>query len=201
MTDPIFDYFDEFGRLMRRAVATDASGAMIATPAAIDWAIRAVNDATAAGNKIMLIGNGGSAAVASHMANDFSKNGGLRALALNDASVLTCLSNDYGYEHVFAKQIEWHARAGDVLIAISSSGKSPNILKGVEAARERGCRVLGLSGFGADNPLRGMADMNIHVPSDFYGFVEITHLAICHCILDCSMGLVRRGRSAAASVA
>src|SRR5262245_53987539 len=156
MTDPILDYFDEFGRLMRRATATDAGGATVETSAAIDWAIHAVKEATAAGHKIMLIGNGGSAAVASHMANDFSKNGGLRALALNDASVLTCLGNDYGYEHVFSKQIEWHGQAGDVLIAISSSGKSPNILNGVEAARARGCRVLGLSGFGADNPLRRM---------------------------------------------
>src|SRR5262245_65309265 len=80
------------------------------------------------GNTIMFIGNGGSAGIASHLAIDFAKNGGLRALALNDAAALTCLGNDLGYEAVFAKQLDFHARPGDMLIAISSSGMSANII-------------------------------------------------------------------------
>ena len=94
----------------------------------------------------MFIGNGGSAGIASHLAIDFSKNGGLRALAFNDPSALTCLGNDLGYENVFAKQIELHGRAGDLLIAISSSGRSPNILNAVEAARCRDCQGRDLFG-------------------------------------------------------
>ena len=85
-----------------------------------------------AGNKLIFVGNGGSAAItASHMATDYSKNGNIRALALNDSSMLTCLGNDLGYDRVFAKQIELHARAGDLVIAISSSGRSANILNAV----------------------------------------------------------------------
>jgi hypothetical protein len=85
------------------------------------------------GNKLIFVGNGGSASIASHMATDYSKNDGIRSLALNDSSMLTCLGNDLGYEQVFAKQIELHARAKIFLIAISSSGRSPNILYAVKA--------------------------------------------------------------------
>src|ERR1700745_1129715 len=89
----------------------------------------------AAGNKLIFVGNGGSAAIASHMATDYSKNGDIRSVALHDRSMLPCLGNDLGYDRVFAKQIELHARAGDLVIAISSSGRSASILNAVEAAR------------------------------------------------------------------
>jgi D-sedoheptulose 7-phosphate isomerase len=136
----------------------------------------------------MFIGNGGSAAIASHMAIDYSKNGGIRSLAFNDGAALTCLSNDFGYEHVFSKQIELHARPGDLLIAISSSGKSLNILNAVDMAHEKGCFVVTLSGFSPDNPLRNFGDYNLFVDAKEYGFVEITHLSLCHAILDLAMG-------------
>lgn len=140
------------------------------------------------GNKLIFVGNGGSAGICGHMAVDFSKNGGMRATALNDAATLTCLANDFGYEHVFAKQIEWHATSGDLLIAISSSGQSQNILNAVGAARNAGCRVVTLSGFHPDNPLRGLGDINLYVASQEYGFVEVGHLATLHGILDIQMG-------------
>jgi D-sedoheptulose 7-phosphate isomerase len=124
------------------------------------------------------------------MATDYSKNGGLRAWAMNDGSMLTCLGNDYGYDHIFAKQIEFHARGGDLLIAISSSGRSANILNAVRSGREMGCGVVTLSGFLPDNPLREKGDINFYLNSELYGYVEIGHLALCHSILDHSMGLV-----------
>ena len=136
----------------------------------------------------MFIGNGGSAGLASHLAIDFSKNGRLRSLAFNDASALTCLGNDLGYENVFAKQLEFHARAGDLLIAISSSGQSANILAAVERARAAKVGVITLSGFGRDNKLRRTGDLNFYVRSSEYGFVEVAHLALCHAILDLDMG-------------
>jgi D-sedoheptulose 7-phosphate isomerase len=147
---------------------------------------RATHDA---GNKLIFVGNGGSAAIASHMATDYSKNGGVRSLALNDASMLTCLGNDLGYDRVFAKQIELHARAGDLVIAISSSGRSANILNAVEAAAAAGCTIATMSGFTPDNPLRGRGAWNFYVASDRYGFVEIGHLTICHAVLDFLCGL------------
>jgi D-sedoheptulose 7-phosphate isomerase len=140
------------------------------------------------GNRVFFIGNGGSAGISSHMATDFSKNGGMRANALTDGSVLTCLGNDYGYEHVFEKQLEWHARAGDVLVAISSSGRSQNILNGVGAARQCNCIVYTLSGFAADNPLRKLGDLNFYLANQEYGFVEVGHLALLHSVLDIQLG-------------
>ena len=98
--------------------------------------------AHAAGNKLVFFGNGGSAAIASHMGTDYSKNGNVRALALNDSSMLTCLGNDLGFDRVFAKQIDLHARSDDVVVAISSSGSSANILNAVQGAHQMRSRNL-----------------------------------------------------------
>ena len=175
----------------RAVVVTKATGAPIGFAEGIEDAIQRALSTHALGRKLMFVGNGGSSAIASHMAIDYWKNGGIRATAFNDAALLTCLSNDYGYEHVFAKPIDMLAQPGDLLIAISSSGRSPNILKAVAAARKKDCGVVSLSGFTPDNPLRALGDVNFYVPSDSYGYVEITHLSICHAILDLS-GDVKR---------
>jgi D-sedoheptulose 7-phosphate isomerase len=180
-------YADTLASTMRAAVATNRSGESVALDLAIEWAVGTARRVTAEGGKIIFVGNGGSAAIASHMATDYSKNGGLRAWAMNDSSMLTCLANDYGYDQVFAKQIEFHGRPGDLVVAISSSGKSPNILAAVAAARKLGCAVLTMSGFRPDNPLRGSGDMNLYLDSMAYGYVEIGHLALCHAIVDYSM--------------
>ena len=112
----------------------------------------------------------------------------LTCIWLHSTSALTAIGNDYGYEHVFEKQIEWLGRPGDMLVAISSSGRSPNILKGVEAARARKAEVLTLSGFEPDNPLRRMGDINLYLPSKQYGFVEAGHLALLSAVVDFAMG-------------
>ena len=135
-------------------------------------------------NKVMLIGNGGSASIANHIATDLLKNCSVPAIAFNDATLLTCLSNDLGYECVFAKPVEMLAKKGDLLFAISSSGKSENILRAVRKAKDKGCFVITLSGFKKSNPLRKIGDINFYVPSLSYGFVEIAHLAICHYSVD-----------------
>ena len=181
-------YFDTLARHLAATACTDKTGRPLSLSDAYDWATHLAIRTHAQGNKLMFIGNGGSAAIASHMATDFTKNGNLRTVAFNDGSMLTCLGNDLGYENVFAKQIEMHARQGDFLVAISSSGRSANILKGVAAARTMGCAVLTLSGFQADNPLRRQGDVNMWVNSGEYGFVEIAHLALCHAVLDMAMG-------------
>jgi D-sedoheptulose 7-phosphate isomerase len=183
----IESYVDALASTMRAAVATDGQGKDVALDVAIEWSVNIARRATAQGDKVIFAGNGGSAAIASHMATDYSKNGGLRAWAMNDASMLTCLANDYGYDQVFAKQIEFHGRPGDLLVAISSSGRSANILAAVAAARKLGCSVLTMSGFASDNPLRRTGDMNLYLDSTAYGYVEIGHLALCHAIVDYSM--------------
>jgi len=183
------NYFRMQADLLCTAEVSSASGTRMGLCEAINWAMTHARAVHAAGNKLIFVGNGGSAAIASHMATDYSKNGGIRALAMNDSSMLTCLGNDLGYDRVFAKQIELHGRRGDLLIAISSSGRSPNILGAVEAARAAGCKIITLSGFTADNPLRTKGDINFYITSDRYGFVEIGHLTICHAILDFLCGL------------
>lgn len=188
MRTRIEGYYRRLGELPLLTRATDETGRAITLETAYSRAIDRMRAAHADGFKLMFVGNGGSAGIASHQAIDYSKNGGLRSLAFNDGAALTCLGNDLGYENVFSKQMELHARSGDVLIAISSSGKSPNILNAVRAARAIGCWVLTLSGFGADNPLSRMGDVNLYVPDGEYGFVEITHLALLHTILDLHLG-------------
>src|SRR5260370_1990537 len=128
----------------------------------------------------MFVGNGGWAGIASHMATDWLKNGGVGATCFDDGSALTCIANDLGYERVFALQIERHCRKGDVLIAISSSGKAPNILEAVAAARRAGAAVITLSGFDAVNPLRKLGDPNFLVPDRHYSFSHITPPPTCH---------------------
>jgi len=136
------------------------------------------------GGKLLFIGNGGSASIASHLATDFLKNARISAMAFNDASLTTCLSNDFGYEYVFEKPIEILAASGDILFAISSSGRSENILLGVKAAKAKGATVVTLSGFDENNPLRRSGEINFYVPSGSYGNVEIMHLLLCHSVVD-----------------
>lgn len=181
-------YFDTLASLLRETEATDRVSRNLSLSEGCEWVRKTAHDTHDAGNKIIFIGNGGSAGIASHLAIDFSKNGGLRSLAFNDPSALTCLGNDLGYENVFAKQLEFHARPGDLLIAISSSGRSPNIVGAVNTARTRDCKVATFSGFAEENELRRMGDVNFYVRSSEYGFVEVAHLALCHAVLDIDMG-------------
>jgi D-sedoheptulose 7-phosphate isomerase len=182
-------YFKNLERLLRNSEATGLAGSQMWLADGCEWVRHSAHDAHDRGNKIIFVGNGGSAGIASHLAIDFSKNGGVRAMAFNDPSALTCLGNDLGYENVFAKQIEFHGRPGDLLIGISSSGRSPNILNAVKMARSRDIKVVTYSGFAPDNTLRSVGDVNFFVASKEYGFVEIAHLALCHAVLDIDMGL------------
>jgi len=134
-------------------------------------------------SKIMFVGNGGSAAIAEHMATDYTKAGRMRAQAFNSGSLLTCLANDYSFEEVFSRAVKMYADENDILVVISSSGRSRNVLRAAEAGQER-CCVVTLSGFHQDNPLRQLGYYNIYVPSLRYGTVEIAHYMILHALLD-----------------
>ncbi|HXW23530.1 MAG TPA: SIS domain-containing protein [Xanthobacteraceae bacterium] len=187
------DYAGTLATVLGDGQATDRAGNRVAVDHVIRWAAEAARTAHEAGNKLIFVGNGGSATTASHMATDYNKNGNLRTMALNDGSMLTCLANDYAFEHVFAKQVEFHGVRGDILVAMSASGTSANILNAVRTARAIGCTILTMSGFAPDNTLRGEGDMNLYLPSDYYGVVEIGHLTLCHAILDFSMERDGRG--------
>lgn len=177
-------YFESLAKVLHMVEAGLENGRPVGLANGIERAIAMITGCSGAGRKIIFIGNGGSAAIASHQAVDYWKNGGMRAVAFNDSSLLTCVGNDYGYVHVFEKPVEMFADPGDVLIAISSSGQSENILRGSQAALSKGCTLLTMSGFKSDNPLRKLGAVNFYVPSASYGFVEISHLALCHCLVD-----------------
>ena len=194
-------YFSTAARLPMTAEVQDREGRVIALDRFFRILIGEVHAVHECGNTLAFVGNGGSAAIASHMAIDFSKNGGLRARAFNDGAALTCLGNDLGYENVFAGQIEMHARPGDLLFAISSSGRSQNILNAVAAGRAGGCGVVTLSGFAPDNPLRRLGDYNVYVASHEYGLVEIAHLSLCHALLDMALGWSQEQESASGALA
>ncbi len=137
-----------------------------------------------AGKQVFFIGNGGSAAIASHMTADFMKNGGMRTHSLHEHSVTTCMGNDYGYEYIFSQPLKLLAKEGDLLVAVSSSGNSPNIVNAIEAAFEKGMKVITLSGFENDNRIITMGNYNIHVPVKHYGIVESIHNLILQQIVD-----------------
>ena len=136
------------------------------------------------GNKIIVVGNGGSAAMASHVAVDFTKAAGIRAINFNEADLITCFANDYGYEHWVAKALEAYADPGDLAILISSSGKSQNILNGAKKAKNMGLSVITVSGFSSDNPIRKLGDLNLWVDSSEYNIVEMTHHVWLVAIID-----------------
>ncbi len=184
MTGYIEAYFRDLHNALESVGCTDARGEKLTRDEAYVRTLEMAVTAAQAGSKQIFIGNGGSAAIASHMAIDFSKNGGLPAVCFNDGAALTCLGNDFGYEEVFSRQIDFHARAGDVLFAISSSGTSKNILKAVDAALAKGCRIVTLSGFSQENPLRKMGEVNFHIAVNQYGIVEVAHTALIHAVVE-----------------
>jgi D-sedoheptulose 7-phosphate isomerase len=184
----------EYGRALAAAEVTDDRGRRLDLPDGLARAVEILDAQTHRGGKVMFIGNGASAAIGSHQALDYWKNGGMRAVTFNDLALLTAVSNDHSYPEVFEKPIEMFADAGDVLMAISSSGASANILRGVAAAGRRGCRVITFSGRLPDNPLRRLGELNFFVPSMAYGHVEVAHLAISHTLLDTIMDR-RRART------
>lgn len=177
-------YFEELSNLFPKIEAADSQGQQLSLEQAVTEITDLICSFRTGDNKVILIGNGGSAAIASHLAVDFLKNNNIAALTFNDASSLTCLANDLGYEYVFAKPIQMLAQEDDILFAISSSGQSQNILNATLKAKGKGCFIATLSGFEPTNPLRKMGEINFYVPSFSYGYVEIIHLAICHLISD-----------------
>ena len=150
---------------------------------------RAMIAALRSGNKILIIGNGGSAADAQHIAAEIvgryrQDRPAYAAMALTtDTSALTSIANDYGFEQVFARQVEGLGRRGDVLLALSTSGKSPNILAALRLARERELITVGFTGSKGEN-LRGLCDHLLIAPGDYAAVIQQIHLAVAHGICD-----------------
>ena len=177
-------YFRRIGALLATTEVTGADGESLSLDSGATRAVEHVLAVSAVGGKVILIGNGGSASIAGHMQMDLCNRAGVRALVFNDPPVLTALANDHGYASAFDRLVALWAEPSDCLIAVSSSGQSDNILRSVATARTRGCRVVTMSGFAPDNPLRRTGDVNFYVASEAYGEVEVVHHALGHFLTD-----------------
>ncbi len=139
------------------------------------------------GRKVVFVGNGASATIASHCALDFTKQAGIRSICFNDAALLTAYGNDYGYEWWVEQALRHYADPDDLVVLLSSSGKSKNILHAAQYARKRRLKVITLSGFAPDNPLRALGHVNLWADSRAYNVVETAHMlwlvALCDLVI------------------
>ncbi len=181
--DRIVAHFQSSLAGLTKAVQSDE---LLATTHAI---ARAVADALRAGNKLLLIGNGGSAADAQHIAAEIvgrykQERPGWAAIALTtDTSALTAIANDYGFEQVFARQVQGLARRGDVLFALTTSGRSPNILAALKTARDTGVTTVGFTGTKGES-MRAFCDLLFVAPSDDTPVIQQIHMMAMHAICD-----------------
>ena len=133
---------------------------------------------------IYLVGNGASASIASHAAADLAKNAHIHTEVFTDLALITAIANDISYRDVFSEPLKIRLVAGDMLVAISSSGQSPNILKASETARKLGAKLVTLSAMSSGNFLVRLGDLNFYIPAQTYGVAEIGHTAIIHHWID-----------------
>ena len=141
------------------------------------------------GKKTMIFGNGGSAAIASHFSVDLTKNAGVRCTNYNETDLITCFSNDFGYERWVEKTIEFYGDPGDVVILISSSGNSQNMLNGAMKAKElKFSNIITLTGNNIDNKLNKLGNINFWIDSKAYNLIENAHQALLLSIVDLIIG-------------
>lgn len=188
-------FVGEFSNALAQVIVTEA-GKTIPPEAGMTRWCEITHTLRDAGRTLYFIGNGASASMASHMSADACKNGQLRCSCFNEISLLTAVANDVSYEQVFAVPLRRFGNPGDVLVSISSSGNSPNIIAGIQAAREKGMHIITLSGMSPDNRSCAAGDLNFYIPAQSYGIVESCHQVLLHGWLDQYMDEVEttRGR-------
>ena len=176
--------FEELATSVRECVYTSMDGDLTGEQA-LERSHELLRQTKQHGGIVYVIGNGGSAGIASHFCNDLMKSLQVPSQTLYDTNLLTCLANDIGYENAFAYSLQRLLKPHDLLVAISSSGKSANILNAVFVARARHTPVITLSGFAEANPLRTLGHLNFWIDRKDYGIVETAHFFLLHTIVDC----------------
>lgn len=171
------NFFDEVNNLLKKSDINS-----------LDKIAKALISLKKKKNKVIIFGNGGSASISSHVSVDLTKNAKLRCVNFNESNLLTCFSNDYGYEQVFSKSLEFYADKGDVVIIISSSGKSKNILEAAKICKKKKLVLFTLTGFSKSNPLKKMGNINLWVNSKAYNIVENVHQIWLLSIVDKIIG-------------
>ena len=177
-------YFKELADNICKTKVTNKHNHHISIDKGTELATDMIISVKSRSKKVIIIGNGGSAAIASHVQNDLCKAVGVRGMVFTEQPLLMALANDDGYDTIFQNPMELWTEPLDLLISISSSGSSQNILYATQTAIKNKCHVITMSGFNEDNPLRKMGDLNFYLPSNIYGQVETGHSAITHFITD-----------------
>jgi len=199
---PIDDYFDRkewrmlwiqylenLYILLQSLSISSSDGELESEEAIIAWVKKTLSVRKNRGT-VFLIGNGASASMASHVAADLAKNAHVRTEVFSDLSLITAIANDLSYEEIFAEPLRRRMTDGDMLVAISSSGQSANVLRAVRESKNLGGFVVTLSAMRLDNTLRGSGHLNFYVPAQTYGIAESCHAAILHYWIDRTVNIV-----------
>lgn len=187
-------YINEVHSVLEQIVITGENGAEIERNEAFEQIAVMLRQIKEADGSVFFAGNGASCSMAEHMSHDFFQNAGINTRTCAETSHITAISNDSSFDEVFAFKIRRVLKRGDMLVTISSSGSSPNIIRAIEAARENGALVITLSGMKEGNKSRKMGDFNIYVPGRTYGLAESAHATILHALLDCFLDKYEGGR-------
>jgi D-sedoheptulose 7-phosphate isomerase len=186
-------YTDAIVAGLQQMIVTDASGSPISAPDGFARWVAMTHEIDERGGQLFIIGNGGSAGMASHMITDALAIGRLRAVALTDPTMLTATANDVSFDDVFALQLDRLGRRGDLLIALSCSGNSANIVRAVETGRDREMQAVTVSAMQPDNACRSRGDLNFYVPLARYGWAQSAHQVILHYWFDLYLDRHRSG--------
>jgi len=173
-----------FSEVISKSICTGISNIPIDLEFGLTQVMNNLRKLRSHNNTLYIVGNGGSAAVASHALVDFVNVAKIHAQVLHESSLVTCMANDYGYENAYARVLSAYMRPEDILIAISSSGKSLNICNAAKTAKMKGAAVITFTGFSENNPLRQLGDINFWLNSNDYGYVEVGHQFILHNLSD-----------------
>ena len=182
-------YRHEIGRALGTVEVTDGDGRRLTAQEGFNAACALATDVRQVDGLLYFCGNGASAGMASHMSLDWLKNSGVKAACFNDIASLTAYGNDTGYENIFSLPLRRLTRKGDLLITISSSGNSPNILAALTEAKALGISAVTFSGLGSSNKSRALGALNFFVPCRTYGIAECAHQILLHAWLDQFMGI------------
>lgn len=188
------NYFQDIKEALEKTIATDSNGIVLETDTALEQWIDVCEKKRKERGMFFFCGNGASATMAEHMSHDCFQNADFLTQTCSETSHLTAISNDVSYEDVFAYRIGKMLKETDMLVTISSSGNSPNVIKAIKTAKEVGAFVVTVSGKKKDNNSRKLGDLNFYVPLETYGMVESAHAVLLHCWLDMYLDKYKGGR-------
>lgn len=189
------EYVNDINEAFSKTIVTTSNGEELEISDGLKlWAKKAKDIKNNTKGLMFFCGNGASATMAEHMSHDWFQNGLVNTYTVSETSHLTAISNDVSYEDVFAYRINRICSERDMLVTISSSGNSPNVVKAITTAKEKGTYVVTVSGKSPDNKSRVNGDLNFYVPLQTYGMVESAHAVLIHAALDCYLDMYMGGR-------